>query len=165
MRSRILSAVATAAFLVAAVGVAAPAQAATTPYSVTYTVINKRTVATNYVNYSDELARCYAASPGIGCSINRTREATRSIQLSLGATRGVVSAGLGISGSLTETVGVTCSAAVLQSYQSLRAYPVGPRYSYQIQKRHNPTGLTWVTETSGTLYAFNPVYGFACAIR
>ena len=133
-------------------------------YIVQYSVINKSTLSTNYTNLSNELARCNAASAGITCSISKTTSASRSISLSLGITRAAVASGLGISADTSQSIGVSCTSPALQAGQSLRAYPVGTRYSYQVQKR-TYIGASVTVENSGTLYAFNPrANSFTCKI-
>jgi hypothetical protein len=154
LKTRIIraAAVAGAAVLIGILG-ATPAQAAPPPYVIQYHVINKVTLSTNYVNYSNQLAQC--ASVGGTCTISISTNATRTIGLSLGMSRDGVAAGLSISSATTVGTTVACTSPTLSSGQVFRAYPVGTRYSYKVQK-NTITGPTQKIEVSGTLYAFNP---------
>ena len=92
---------------------------------------------------------------GITCTISQSTNATRSISLSLGITRGTVASGLGISASSDVGTSVSCTSPALSAGQSFRAYPLGTRFSYKAQKK-TIVGPQTTTEVSGTLYAFDP---------
>ncbi|WP_143244609.1 hypothetical protein [Agrococcus casei] len=133
-----------------------------------YTVITKKTISSSYTNKSQLLGVC--KNPGGKCSISKSVSVTRTIQLSLGAARNNVSAGLGISNAGTVSSSISCTSQILKNGQTFRAYPLGTRYSYQIRaeqwivergvKQHKIS-----TKTSGTLYAFNPhPNGVSCTV-
>jgi hypothetical protein len=106
-----------------------------------------RVLSKNYnVNFNQELATC-SATPGFTCTISRSASATRTIDLALGVSRSVVSAGLNISSATTRTVTVTCSATMTETRSRLVAYPAGWQIFYKITSNGR---------TSGTLMAFDP---------
>lgn len=133
-----------------------------------YTVINKKTINSSYTNKSQLLGSCQ--NPGGTCTINKSVSATRTIQLSLGASRTHVSGGLGISSAGSISYSISCQSRTLKQGETYRAYPLGTRYSYQIRAEQ------WIvergvkqqkisTKTSGTLYAFNPhVNSVSCVV-
>lgn len=119
-------------------------------------VINKSKVSNSYVNRSNRLGSCTVGSTGSVCTISRTESATRSIDLSLGITRGAVSASLGISAAQSVSTAVSCTSPAMNAGQTWSAYPRGDRWSYNVRKKTILGGSVVNTETSGTLYAFNP---------
>ena len=128
-------------------------------------VVEKSRVSRNYINTRQEIGSCRALSAGVGCAINHTASATRSINLALGISRSVVAGSLGISASDTRSVGVTCNAPELKRSQRLVAYPAGDRYRYKVNKMTARSGVILSNTTSGWLYAFDPhPAGMACRI-
>lgn len=128
-------------------------------------VVNAKTLSANsYVNKSQILGSCKMLSPGT-CTVSVTASSTRTISLSLGATRGTVAANLGISSATTVSNGTACGSTLLKAGQTWKAYPMGGRYSYQIEKRWHSGSIVYSTERSGTLYAFNPASNrIACGL-
>jgi len=117
----------------------------------TYSVINKSYVS-NYVNRSTLIARCYAN--GGSCVISAGRSSSIDISLSLGASRGDVSAGLGVSSSSAVSLSIGCTSPTLTSGRSWSAYAVGRKYTYQIKAVNAGPGGPPVTTVSGSLTAF-----------
>lgn len=110
----------------------------------------------------DVFATCKITSQGGTCTITTGKSVTRTIQLSLGASRSDVSAGLSISSATSETTSVACASPALSAGQTWKARAVGTRYAYDLKKQKGSTPriggtITWSTvETSGRLTAFNP---------
>ena len=147
------------------IGAAQSAQAIPGGAVTVYKVVSKSLLSSNYTNYSNELARCNAATSGVTCSISQSVSATRTIGLDLGASRGVIATGLSISSASSTSISVTCNSPAMSAGQSFRAYPVGSRYSYKIQKRAVAPGSDTLLATSGTLYAFDPrTSGVTCGV-
>lgn len=142
---RLLATLLSAVLLVAGSTLVAPSASAWTTYDVK--VISR---ATNIVNMNDMIAQC-SGTPGTVCKINRSVSATRTISLSLGASRSVVAGELNISSAESRTVGVSCSATITSNRPVLRAYPLGTQIFYKITKNQNGKKTT-----SGTLMAFVP---------
>lgn len=131
-----------------------------------YTMLNRRLVSNSYVNTGQTLATCQAA--GGTCTISRALSATRTIGVTLGASRTWASGQLNISAAEQQTVTAACTSPTLSSGQTWRAYPHGQRYSYQIRSQYygNDGGVDFPIgspTTSGTLYAFNPT-GVSCRV-
>lgn len=133
-------------------GSASAAQAAPPGYTVSYYVVDSSYVS-NHVNTGDILSRCYAT--GGHCTITAGKSATITISLSLGASRGDVSGGLGISGASTTTITQACTSPVLASGQAWTAYPIGREYTYKIEELVH-AGINVTTTYSGWLHAFSP---------
>lgn len=120
---------------------------------------------TNYVDKSRKIAYCNVATTGLSCSINRTASATRTIQVSLGASKDFIASSLGFSSASSVSVGVTCSSGKLKKGQSLVAYSVGSRHKYKVNKIDARSGIILSNQTSGWLYAFNPYKaGISCQV-
>ncbi|MFD6179551.1 MULTISPECIES: hypothetical protein [unclassified Isoptericola] len=132
------------AFLLSGVVAAQPASAWTS-YSVKVTGRS-----TGIVNMNNMLAMC-SGTPGTRCSIEKSVSATRTIGLSLGASRSFVAGELNVSKASTRTVSVSCSAKLTSTRRTLRAYPIGTQVFYKITKNVNGKKTT-----SGTLAAFVP---------
>lgn len=86
---------------------------------------------------------------------------TRTVQLSLGATRSFVSASLGFSSAEGVTTTVSCSSPALKAGQVWKARARGSSYTYKVKKlqaykpRVGPTKWRTVS-TSAALKAYNP---------
>lgn len=166
------AAVLATALTLAGLGVAAPAVhaseiAAGVPAFGTITqlkVVNKSSYG-GYVDKTRRIAHCNVQTNGLGCSINRTASATRTVQLSLGISRGAVASQLGFSSATSVSVAVTCSAASLKKGQTLVAYSVGSRHKYKVNKKVARSGVVLSNQTSNWLYAFNPhPAGISCRV-
>ncbi|WP_334148010.1 hypothetical protein [Microbacterium sp.] len=123
-----------------------------------YNVLNV-TSSSNFIG--GVIASCTITTGGGTCVITKGKTATRNIELSVGASRADVSAGLKISATSSVTTTVGCTSPALKSGQTWRAHAVGTQYRYNLQKQeaYKPrVGPTyWKTvETSGKLTAFNP---------
>lgn len=133
--------------------------------SVTQLKVVNKSATKNYIDRSRRIAHCNVQSNGLGCSINRTSSATRTIQLSLGISRGAVASQLGISSANSVSVAVTCTAQTMKKGQTLVAYSVGTRHKYQVNKKTARSGFVLSNSTSGWLYAFNPYSaGISCRV-
>lgn len=131
-----------------------------------YRMLNRTLYSNSFTNSSQTLATCQ--SVGGTCTISRALSATRTIGLTLGASRSWASAQLNISAASTQTVTAACTSPTLRSGQTWRAYPHGQRWSYRIQSQYygNDGGVDFPIgspQTSGTLYAFNPT-GVSCRV-
>lgn len=126
--------------LAAAGGVASASSAAAADPTVTVLSSNDNT------NFNQVLATCSALS-GETCSITRSAEATRTVDVALGLSRAFVTAKLNISSASTQKVSVKCSQTMTTTHPRLYAYPAGRQIFYKI---------TANGRTSGTLMAFNP---------
>lgn len=133
-----------------------------------YKVISK--TSTSYVTGPKVIGSCKVTSTGGSCSISRGKTATRTIQVSLGASRSAVSAGLNISSAASVTTTVSCKSPALRAGQIWKARALGTSYKYRVQKqkaykpRVGPT--SWRTVgTSSTLKAYNPYRsGISCGL-
>ena len=133
-----------------------------------YKVISKSSVS--YVSGSKVIGSCKVTSTGGRCAISSGRTATRTIQVSLGASRSDVSAGLSISSASSVTTTVGCNSPAMRKGQIWKARALGTKYSYRLQKqqaykpRIGPT--SWRTVgTSGRLTAYNPYRsGISCGL-
>lgn len=117
----------------------------------TYSVVDRSSVG-NHVG-TEIIGRCQ--SYGATCTIASGTTATVSIALSLGATRDGVAAGLGITGSSSVTVTVSCTSPVLSAGQTWYARPMGTYYTYKVKKT-TTVGFSSSSQTSGWLNAFKP---------
>lgn len=133
----------------------------------TYKMKNKKKVSSNYVNKGQVLAKCQ--SSGGHCAIDSTKSATRTIGLSLGASRKWAASQLSISSAKSTSLSITCTSPRLKKNQTWKAYPLGTRWSYKIQSQlygSDNYGRSWPVgkpTTSGTRYAFNPT-GISCRL-
>lgn len=135
---------------------AAPASAGV--YRTTYQVNVKST--TN--NYRGAFIMDCSASKGGRCTITKSLSATRTINLSLGVSRGVVAGGLGWSSASTTTVSGSCTSPPFSaSHHVYKAYVKGTQKTYTVTKRIYLGTKLLKTETSGTLKGFNPT-GIIC---
>lgn len=133
-----------------------------------YKVISKSSTAD--VTGPKVIASCKVTTTGGKCAISSGKTATRTIQLSLGASRGDVSAGLNISSATSVSTTVGCHSPALRAGQIWKARALGTKYSYRLQKqqaykpRIGPT--SWKTVgTSGFLTAYNPYRsGISCGL-
>lgn len=143
--------------LALAIGTSVPASAHT---GINYYAVNKSKTA-NSINFAQLLASCSVGTSGATCTISKGKTATRTISLSLGASRGVIASQLGISADTSVSVSTSCTSPVMSAGQVWKAYPVGDRWSYRIHKRttvYNNQGFVQSTtnEYSAYLSAFNP---------
>lgn len=120
------------------------------------TVIGKSKVSGSYVNRSNRLASCTVGSSGSTCTIQRSVSATRSVDVSLGITRGAVSSSLGFSAAESVSTSVSCNSPSMKAGQTWSAYPRGDRWSYKVSSVTKVGVRVVASKTSGTLYAFNP---------
>lgn len=124
-----------------------------------YVVINKSSQSNST---GSVFASCKITSNGGTCTITTGKSVTRTIQVSLGASRGDVSAGLNISSAESVTTTVACASPALKAGQTWKARALGTKYTYNVreEKRSQPRiggPATWSTvQTSGKLTAFNP---------
>ena len=132
--------VATALALAGGIAAAQPASAADP-------VVTVKHRAYNMTNFNQVLAEC-SSFPGGTCSIERTTDATRTIETEFGLSRSFVSGKLNISSAYTARVTVKCGAYTMTTTRRrMVAYPVGTQIFYTI---------TANGRTSGTLMAFQP---------
>lgn len=124
-----------------------------------YNVINK----TSQKNYTGAVfASCKITSTGGTCTITTGKTVTRTIGVTLGASRSEVSLGLNISSADSVTTTVACASPALKAGQVWKARAMGTRYTYKVQKQEGIRpriggGVIWNTiGTSGTLSAFDP---------
>jgi hypothetical protein len=134
---------------------AAPAERSATVKTVS-SVIEKTTVSTRYIDRAASISSCSVGTAGARCTIAKGKSASRSIQLTLGLTRKIVSGALGFSADSSVTTTVSCSSPTMKVGQVWRAYAVGTRHKYKAKKVTMVGYLVASTETSGWLYAFNP---------
>jgi hypothetical protein len=125
-----------------------------------YRVVN---VSSSRNQLGGVIGSCNIRSSGGTCQISRGKTASRDIQLSLGASRGSVAAGLNISAGTSVATTVSCSSPPMSAGQTWKARAVGTRYYYNVNKQKGVQGRTgiigWNTvATSGRLTALNP-YG------
>jgi len=138
-----------------------------------YVVINKSAQSNTT---GPVFASCQITSNVGTCTISTGKSITRTIQVSLGASRAEVSVGLSISSAESVTTTVACASPALSAGQTWRGRALGTRFTYKLQKQEGihprvgggvtwvtPStprvggGVTWVTrDTSGQLSAFNP---------
>jgi hypothetical protein len=124
-----------------------------------YNVINK-TSQSNYTGAA--FASCKITSTGGTCTITTGKTVTRTIGVSLGASRSDVSVGLNISSAGSVTTTVACASPALKAGQVWKARALGTRFTYKVRKQEGIRpriggGVIWNTVgTSGTLTAFNP---------
>jgi hypothetical protein len=131
---------------------AAPAQASGGPVQTTsYAAINQQ-VYNGWIAFDKPLAEVTAGSSGIQATIHTERSYTTSIELSLGASKGVIAGSLGFSTSATTATGASCSAT-LKAGQTLTMYPKGTHKYYNIRRVVYPPGTA---STSATLEAWQP---------
>lgn len=111
----------------------------------------------NQVNFNNVLGKVYLPV-GQTATISAGKSATRTIQVSLGYSRGGVAASLGISSSSTVTITVSCAVKVRAGRKYVAAFPVGDQIFYRIEEywTDRDTRKQYVTKSSGTLMAFNP---------
>lgn len=104
-----------------------------------------------------QFASCTILKKGGKCSIEKGRTLTRTINLSLGATRNWAAGQLGISSANTTTTTVSCHSPAMKKGEIWRGYSMGSRHKYKVKKLTYYKGRDLVdTKTSGWLYAFNP---------
>lgn len=132
-----------------------------------YNIINKSSTA----NVTGAVfASCKITTTGGLCSISKGKSVTRTVQVSLGASRADVATGLSISSASSVTTTVGCSSPALRAGQVWKARALGTRHSYRVQKQESyrpRIGPTyWKTVgTSSVLTAYNPYSsGISCGL-
>lgn len=130
-------------------------RAAAAVYSVQYVTKSSR-----IVNYSNELARCVAGSPGVSCVISRTVAATNNFGVDLGVTVPFVAGKLGVSSSSTTSVSVSCASPPLAAGRHFSAYPVGTQWGYRVLRSeyHSFGSSTTISRALTAYRADNAVY-------
>lgn len=106
-------------------------------------------------------ASCKITTNGGACDIARGKSITRTIGISLGASRSVVSSGLSISAGNTVTTTVACQSPALKAGQTWHGRALGTRYNYKVQKQQSYKPRVGATQwkavgTSSKLTAFDP---------
>ncbi|WP_148272799.1 hypothetical protein [Microbacterium testaceum] len=123
----------------------------------------------NWTNKAIQLAICKVqsgASRGT-CTMSAGYELETSVDTSFGLTRGFVSANIGVNESKKVTGNVSWTSPVAYAGSSYKAWAVGTRVTYRIQKwiGRKTLGMStprWTLDsTSSTLSAFEPQVGFA----
>ncbi len=136
-----------------------------TRYEYKYVNVSK---SSNFTNKARQLGICKVTSGGAGtkCSISNSYSVDTTVDLSFGLSRAAVSAGIKISATQSASGTVSCTSPPLPAGASYKAWAVGTRTTYQIQKwkivKAGGRTITSLEGTSGTLTAFSPVVGFAC---
>lgn len=139
-----------------------PAMAAdVTPYwsdnpQISYKVVSKSVVNTSYTNKARVIGQCKISRANSTCTISSGSTTTGTVQAALGATPKGLSGQLGVSVSRAVTVGVSCTSPAMPANSTYRAWAVGTRYKYKVQKVRTVWGSSSVQATSGWLYAFKP---------
>ncbi len=117
-------------------------------------------------NKSKQLGICQVASGGGGgtCTIANSYTVSTHIDASFGLSTATVAAGIGISEDKTVTSSIQWTSPVAPAGASYKAWAVGTRVTYQIQKwkltkAHGRSAQTLLS-TSRVLTAFSPVPGF-----
>jgi hypothetical protein len=122
----------------------------------------------NYTNKALQLGICKVVAGGAGtkCSISNSYSVQTTITTSFSLTKSLVAAGIGFDASRTVSGSVSCTSPSLPVGSSYKAWAVGSRATYKIQKwkivKAGGRTITTLEGTSGTLTAFTPVSGFAC---
>lgn len=121
-----------------------------------YKVVSKSVVSSSYTNTSKVIGQCKIGRANSTCTISSGLSSTGSIQTSLGASAKGLSGQLGISVSRSVTVNVSCTSPAMAANSTYKAWAVGTRYKYKVQKVRTVWGSSSVVATSGWLYAFKP---------
>lgn len=139
--------------------------------SVTYTkyvAVNVKK-SYNWTKAAKQIGYCEIRSGAAGgtCQIANSYSVSASIQTSLGATVGEVSSSIGFNASATASGTITWRSGRAPVGSRYKAWAVGARATYQLQKWTGHTVLgqsrvTWqLTSTSGALTSFSPIVGFS----
>ncbi|MFE7846695.1 hypothetical protein ACFUTX_16035 [Microbacterium sp. NPDC057407] len=138
------------------IGDAVDAHRSTAPPKIVTSVVNKSVINRYWTNMGQMIGSCKVGTKGSTCSISTGKTATRSVSLAYGMTRGAVTASLGIDAATSVSVGTSCSSPPLPAGRIYRAYPIGEKWQYKIQKiTYVGIGLS-KTQKTGWLTAFNP---------
>jgi hypothetical protein len=131
--------------------------------TIEYSAVN-RTTTSNYVNKSEILGHCLVVTAGMTCTITHGSESTRTVEVSIGATRGDVTASLSISNATSVSVSVGCTSPRLAKGAVYHGWALGQHIHYKLKEYAvSFTGSKTLVRTSGYLYAFNPYRnGLAC---
>lgn len=140
-----------------AIGMSVPASAATNVQTWAINVAKSG----NNVDYSRIVTSCQVGTAGATCSLTKGKQATRTVDLALGAARNIVSAQLGFSSATSVTISVTCTSPPMKPGQTWKGYAIGDRFTYRIHKRTTVSSnqgavISTKNEYSGYLSAFNP---------
>lgn len=119
-------------------------------------LLDKKILNKNYVNKNQLLGKCTVGKGGGKCTVTVVSSSTRTVDVSLSISRETVAGKLGISSSKTVSNSVSCQSNNLKDGESWKAYPMGTRYSYRLEKLTMVLGQANIKDTSGTLYAFDP---------
>ena len=123
---------------------------------ISYKVVSKSVVSTSYTNKSKVIGQCKISRANSTCTISSGSTATGTVQAALGAAPMGLSGQVGVSGSKSVSVNVSCTSPKMPKNSSYRAWAVGTRYKYKVQKIRTVWGSSSVQGTSGWLYAFKP---------
>jgi hypothetical protein len=141
----------------------APQQAEASQYRYEVSVINK-SLTRGVVDYGQTLAVCGTPNRSVTCTIAETKSATRTIGVSVGASRGFVAGKLGVSNSTTKSMYISCSRTTTSNYPYLKAYVVNDVWSYTVrtEKYDFYTGKL-VQTINSRQHAYDPK-GVHCAL-
>jgi hypothetical protein len=109
----------------------------------------------NYLG-SQVFAQCSIGTAGGTCTITTGKSVTRTVGLSLGASRDWAAGQLSISSANTVSTSVSCTSPPLPAGGVWRAKARGDRFTYKIRKQTWIGQILYSTETSGTQSSFNP---------
>jgi hypothetical protein len=125
------------------------------PVSHKYSLVN-HTIAKYWTRKAQLLGSCSAVNVGLTCTIARGKSASRTVQVDFSASRGAITAALGISSAYTVETTVSCSAHI-NAGQRWGAWPVGSHHKYLV-KDTATTSFGATTTNVGTTYkyTFNP---------
>jgi hypothetical protein len=119
------------------------------------TVTNKLRISTS-ARSAKPIGVCSIGRDGGTCTVSRGKSADRTINLSLGLTRGVAAAGLGISSAKSISTTVSCTSPGMKKGSLWRAWAVGDYWKYKAKKVTYADAVLVKAQSSGYLYAFNP---------
>jgi hypothetical protein len=115
------------------------------------------------INFRQELKRCHIHRAKGTCTISETREASVTVEVTAGVSRGIISGQLGFGRTKSVSVSVSCTSPVLRKGQSWVAYPLGRLYTYNITKQ-DAMGFFKKTVVKRNAKAFKPYGGFSCGV-
>jgi hypothetical protein len=114
-----------------------------------YKVINVTTRSDN-IDFNRPVASC--SNPGGTCTITTGKSLQTTVGVDLGITASQVAGALSFSLSRTSTTTVGCTSPRLSAGQTYKAFRVGVRKYYRVQKYNGPA----LVATSGLLTAWQP---------
>lgn len=125
------------------------------PVTHKYSLVN-HTITTFWTRKAQLLGSCSAVNVGLTCTIARGKSASRTVQVDFSATRGSITAALGISSAYTVETTVSCSAHI-NAGQRWGAWPVGSHHKYLVKDTATTSfGATTVNVGTTYKYTFNP---------